>query len=59
MKERCLSRLPRSSACAPEVEVRSAVGAGDSFVDAMTLGLALGRPLDEAFALTVAAGTGR
>jgi 6-phosphofructokinase 2 len=42
---------------APEVEVRSAVGAGDSFVAAMTLGLALGRPLDEAFALGVAAGT--
>ena len=42
---------------APEVEVRSAVGAGDSFVGAMTLGLALGRPLDEAFALGVAAGT--
>ena len=42
---------------APEVEVKSAVGAGDSFVGAMTLGLALGRPLDEAFALGVAAGT--
>ena len=42
---------------APEVEVRSAVGAGDSFVGAMTLGLALGRPLNEAFALGVAAGT--
>jgi 6-phosphofructokinase 2 len=42
---------------APEVEVKSAVGAGDSFVAAMTLGLALGRPLEEAFALGVAAGT--
>lgn len=42
---------------APEVEVKSAVGAGDSFVGAMTLGLALGRPLNDAFALGVAAGT--
>jgi 6-phosphofructokinase 2 len=42
---------------APEVEVKSAVGAGDSFVAAMTLGLAQGRPVDEAFAFGVAAGT--
>lgn len=42
---------------APRVEVRSAVGAGDSFVAAMTLGLARGHPIEEAFALGVAAGT--
>ena len=40
----------------PEVEVRSAVGAGDSFLAAMVLGLAKGRPTDEAFAYGVAAG---
>jgi 6-phosphofructokinase 2 len=45
-------RLP-----APPVEPRSAVGAGDSFVAAMTLGLAEGRPPREAFALAVATGT--
>ena len=44
---------------APEVEVKSAVGAGDSFVGAMTLGLALGRPLDEAFALELRRGQRR
>jgi 6-phosphofructokinase 2 len=42
---------------APRVEVRSAVGAGDSFVAAMTLAMASGRPVDEAFARGVAAGT--
>jgi 6-phosphofructokinase 2 len=42
---------------APRVEVRSAVGAGDSFVAAMTLALAQGRPPEEAFTLGVAAGT--
>jgi 6-phosphofructokinase 2 len=41
----------------PPVEPRSAVGAGDSFVAGMTLGLAEGRPLKEAFALAVATGT--
>ncbi|MDX9860830.1 MAG: 1-phosphofructokinase family hexose kinase [Rhodospirillales bacterium] len=41
----------------PKVEVKSAVGAGDSFLAGMTLGLAQGRPLDEAFALGLAAGT--
>ncbi len=41
----------------PRVETKSAVGAGDSFVAAMTLGLAQGRPPEEAFALAVAAGT--
>lgn len=39
------------------VEARSAVGAGDSFVAAMTLGLARGWPADEAFRYGVAAGT--
>jgi len=40
-----------------DVEVRSAVGAGDSFVGAMTYGLSLGRSHEEAFRLGVAAGT--
>jgi 6-phosphofructokinase 2 len=39
------------------VEVRSAVGAGDSFVSAMTLGLAEGRPPADAFMRGMAAGT--
>jgi 6-phosphofructokinase 2 len=42
---------------APRIRPRSAVGAGDSFVGAMTLGLAEGRPPRDAFALAVAAGT--
>lgn len=42
---------------APKVEVKSAVGAGDSFLAGMTLGLAQRRPLEEAFALGLAAGT--
>jgi 6-phosphofructokinase 2 len=42
---------------APMVEPRSAVGAGDSFVAAMTLGLAQGRPPKDAFTLAVATGT--
>ena len=41
---------------APKVEVKSAVGAGDSFVAAMTLGLAQGRSAEDAFAYGVAAG---
>ncbi len=41
----------------PAIEPRSAVGAGDSFVAAMTLSLAQGRPVEDAFALAVAAGT--
>ena len=42
---------------APRVKPRSAVGAGDSFVGAMTLGLAQGRTPEDAFALAVATGT--
>lgn len=41
----------------PEVEVKSAVGAGDSFVGGMTVGLVRGLPLQDAFALGVASGT--
>ncbi|MBI0537830.1 1-phosphofructokinase family hexose kinase [Roseomonas sp. KE2513] len=44
-------RLP-----ALDVMVRGAVGAGDSFLAAMTLGLAQGRAVDDAFAWGVAAG---
>lgn len=39
------------------VEPLSAVGAGDSFVAAMTHGLAAGRPVEQAFRLGIAAGT--
>ncbi len=41
----------------PEVEVVSAVGAGDSFLGAMTFALANDRPLEEAFRYGLAAGT--
>jgi 6-phosphofructokinase 2 len=41
----------------PQVEVRSAVGAGDSFVAGMTYGLATGLSPREAFVLGMAAGT--
>lgn len=41
---------------APDVTVKSAVGAGDSFVAAMTLGLARERPVEDAFAYGMAAG---
>ena len=41
----------------PEVEARSAVGAGDSFVAGMVQGLASGETVAQAFALGVAAGT--
>ena len=47
-----LSRLP-----AIAVEARSAVGAGDSFVGAMTFGFASGMDAGAAFRLAVAAGT--
>ncbi len=40
----------------PQVPVLSATGAGDSFVAAMTLGLAEGRPVENAFAYAMAAG---
>jgi len=40
----------------PEVEVRSAVGAGDSFLAAMVLAMAQGRSTEDAFAYGVAAG---
>ncbi len=45
-------RLP-----AIEVEVRSAVGAGDSFVGAATFALASGQSVEAAFRLGLAAGT--
>lgn len=41
----------------PNVAVKSAVGAGDSFVGAMTLALAQGRPPEDALAFAVATGT--
>ena len=41
---------------APDVVAKSAVGAGDSFAAAMTLGLAQGRDSEDAFAYGVAAG---
>lgn len=41
----------------PPIEARSAVGAGDSFVAAMTVAIVQGRPLDAALAYAVAAGT--
>lgn len=41
----------------PKVEVKSTVGAGDSFVGGLTLGLAEDMTLERAFALGVACGT--
>lgn len=53
--------LATSAGCkrlrSPEVKPKSAVGAGDSFVGAMTVGLAQGRPVEDAFTLAVATGT--
>jgi 6-phosphofructokinase 2 len=46
-----VKRLP-----SPEVDVKSAVGAGDSFVGGLTYGLASGRSIEDAFTLAVAAG---
>ncbi len=40
-----------------DVDVRSAVGAGDSFIAGMTFGLAQGMAVEEAFALGAASGT--
>ncbi len=42
---------------APKVLVRSAVGAGDSFVGAMTLALSLGATIEESFHFGAAAGS--
>jgi 6-phosphofructokinase 2 len=42
---------------APQVKVKSTVGAGDSFVAGMTLGLYQGRPVEDAFSLGLATGT--
>lgn len=44
-------------AASPPVEAHSAVGAGDSFVGAITLAIAQGRQLDTVLAYGVAAGT--
>jgi 6-phosphofructokinase 2 len=41
----------------PKVQVRSSVGAGDSFLGALVLGLVRRMPLEEAFCFGVAAGT--
>jgi 6-phosphofructokinase 2 len=41
---------------APKVETRSAVGAGDAFVGAMTLALSRGEPIEDALVLATAAG---
>jgi 6-phosphofructokinase 2 len=40
----------------PKVETRSAVGAGDAFVGAMTLALSRGEPIEDALFLATAAG---
>ena len=40
----------------PKVEARSAVGAGDAFVGAMTLAIAEGRPIEDCLMLATAAG---
>jgi 6-phosphofructokinase 2 len=40
----------------PKVEARSAVGAGDAFVAAMTMAIAEGRPLDDCLMFATAAG---
>jgi 6-phosphofructokinase 2 len=42
---------------APQVNAKSTVGAGDSFVAGMTLGLYQGRPVEDAFSLGLATGT--
>ena len=41
----------------PDVDVKSAVGAGDSFLAGMAFGLASGRSIEDAFALGLATGT--
>jgi 6-phosphofructokinase 2 len=49
--------LPPLRLRAPTVDVRSAVGAGDSMVGGLATGLARGMDLEHAAALGVAAGT--
>jgi 6-phosphofructokinase 2 len=41
----------------PEVEIRSPIGAGDSFLGGMTLALARGKSTEESFLFGLAAGT--
>jgi len=52
-----VSRAATFHRAAPDVPVRSATGAGDSFVAAMTLALAEGRPVAHAFLFGMAAGS--
>lgn len=52
-----VSRDEAWAIAAPPVPARSAVGAGDSFLAALTLALVQGRPLRSALAYGVAAGT--
>ena len=49
-------RTRRSASQSPKVEARSAVGAGDAFVGAMTLALSRGRPIEDALMFATAAG---
>jgi 6-phosphofructokinase 2 len=51
------TRELQCQATPPPVETRSSVGAGDSFVGGMTLGLARGLPPEEAFRWGIASGT--
>jgi 6-phosphofructokinase 2 len=51
------TRQSQLRATPPPVETHSSVGAGDSFVGGMTLGLARGMPPEEAFRWGIAAGT--
>ena len=51
-----VSQTTTKRLASPKVEVKSAVGAGDSFVAGFTFGIAQDRPLEEAFALGVATG---
>jgi 6-phosphofructokinase 2 len=51
------TRTGQYRATPPPVETHSSVGAGDSFVGGMTLGLSRGLPPDEAFRWGIASGT--
>ena len=51
------TRQGQHRATPPPVETHSSVGAGDSFVGGMTLGLARGLPPEEAFRWGIASGT--